>query len=195
MPNWSEIISSVYGAWRLARFDASGMTYFKLSVEGFWHSFFAAVLIAPAYVILLLLRKNDRVVDAASPVSIANDPNLIFEFFTYFSGWIIWPLAMLLIARLFGRLQNYVAYIIVYNWVNVIQISLLLPIALIIYSSILPEGISALLGIIVTMLIFFYLWFITRTALHVREWAAATIVTIDILLGLAVSGSSQQFFT
>ena len=195
MPSWSEIISSAYGAWRLARFDANGMAYFKLSVEGFWHSFFAAVLLTPAYVLLVLMRTAGLNMDSAEPVSIAKDPSLAFEAFTYLSGWIIWPITMLFVARLFGQIQNYAAYIIVYNWGNVIQISLLLPVAMITHSGILPEGVSAVLSIVITLFIFFYLWFLTRTALRVREWAAASIVTIDVLLGMTVSGLSQQLFT
>ena len=47
---------SIYGAYRLARLDAAGMSYFDTSVAGFWRSFFAAVIIAPFYAMLLAIR-------------------------------------------------------------------------------------------------------------------------------------------
>ena len=42
-----QIARGIRGALLLARFDARGMEYFDLSVEGFWDSFFGAVLAAP----------------------------------------------------------------------------------------------------------------------------------------------------
>ena len=48
MPDRQEVLSALYGAYRLAWFDVSGMTFLNLTVEGFWRSFFAAVLVAPA---------------------------------------------------------------------------------------------------------------------------------------------------
>jgi hypothetical protein len=41
------------GALRLARGDPGGMACFDASEEGFWHSFRAAVLCYPLYLILL----------------------------------------------------------------------------------------------------------------------------------------------
>ena len=51
MPDREEVLGALYGAYRLARIDPAGMTYFNLSFEGFWRSFFAAVLVAPAYAV------------------------------------------------------------------------------------------------------------------------------------------------
>ena len=47
MPSLQEITASIYGAWRLALLDRSGMNWFNHSIEGFWRSFFVALLIAP----------------------------------------------------------------------------------------------------------------------------------------------------
>ena len=47
IPDQQEVIRSIYGAWRLPWLDRSGMGHFNLSVDGFWRSFFAAVLVAP----------------------------------------------------------------------------------------------------------------------------------------------------
>ena len=55
MPPKQEIVASLYGAWRLMRLDPTGMTYFNLSADGFWRSFFAAVIVAPAYVLFVVV--------------------------------------------------------------------------------------------------------------------------------------------
>jgi hypothetical protein len=49
----SEFVRSLRGAWLLARGDAAGMGLLDLTVEGFWNSFAAALVAAPAYVLLL----------------------------------------------------------------------------------------------------------------------------------------------
>lgn len=38
-PASGEVASSLYGAFRLARFDPSGLNYFNISLNGFWNSF------------------------------------------------------------------------------------------------------------------------------------------------------------
>jgi hypothetical protein len=53
MPNQEEVLRSIYGAYRLAWLDRSGMSQLNLSVEGFWRSFFAAILVAPGYALLV----------------------------------------------------------------------------------------------------------------------------------------------
>ena len=39
----AESATSLYGAFRLARFDPHGMNYFNAGPSGFWRSFWAAV--------------------------------------------------------------------------------------------------------------------------------------------------------
>ena len=67
-PSWREIVYGVFGAWRLFRRDSGAMTYFDDSVDGFWKSFFAAVLIAPAYgiIVALELARLDTTADLLS---------------------------------------------------------------------------------------------------------------------------------
>jgi hypothetical protein len=52
-PAWAEARLALTGALRLARGDARGLACFDPSEAGFWHSFRAAVLCYPLYLILL----------------------------------------------------------------------------------------------------------------------------------------------
>ena len=52
------VTNALYGAYRLARADTNGLSYFDNSNAGFWRSFYAAVLIAPLFLILLIIRFN-----------------------------------------------------------------------------------------------------------------------------------------
>ena len=194
MPGWLEIKSSLYGAYRIARLDAGGLAHFNISVEGFWRSFFAAIVVAPAYVLLLLVRntalQNQLGDSGPMPAEISFAP----EFITYVIGWITWPLIMLLVARLLGRTENFVPYIIVYNWANCIQVGLLLPVAVLTRGSVFPPEIAGIIGVIVTGLVLFYLWFIARMVLGVKGWPAAGVVAIDILLGILTANLIDRLF-
>ena len=60
MPSLAEVARAIYGAWRLMLFDADGMTFFDLSTGGFWRSFFAAVVVAPLYAVLVVIDLGAR---------------------------------------------------------------------------------------------------------------------------------------
>lgn len=189
MPGWPEISSSVYGAYRLARLDAGGLHYFNLSVEGFWHSFFAAILVAPAYIALVLVRRQSEGEGEGEAFSV-----LLPEILAYALGWIIWPLVMFVVAHFFRYGANFVTYIVVYNWASVIQMIVLLPLAVLTQGGVLPEQIAPVIGVMATVYVLFYLWFVARTALGAREWNAAAIVALDVSIGLMLSTGIAKLF-
>ena len=51
-----EVARAMYGAWRLARLDRSGIEQFGDDAEAFWRSFYAMLIAAPFYVVLISLR-------------------------------------------------------------------------------------------------------------------------------------------
>ncbi len=116
MPDREEILRSLYGAWRLAASIESGMRYFTLTVDGFWRSFFAAVLVAPGYVILVARELIGRVdtFDLGWVV--------LVQVLAYALSWAAFPLAAVLLIRLFDLSGNYVALIVSLNWAAVIQV-------------------------------------------------------------------------
>ena len=91
-----EAATSLYGAYRLARFDARGMTYFETSLAGFWRSFYAAVIVAPVFAVLLVMRyaAGGEAVDEARFASV--------EAIAYVIAWIAFPLVMVSLAQI-GR--------------------------------------------------------------------------------------------
>ena len=52
----NETARALYGASRLARLDPTGLEYFRNTRGAFWRSFNAALIIAPFYAALLLMR-------------------------------------------------------------------------------------------------------------------------------------------
>jgi hypothetical protein len=174
-----EISSALHGALRLAAGHADGMEFFNRTQEGFWHSFFAAALVAPGYFILGLL-------DAENESSISFH-DVVVRVLAYVIVWVAFPVAMIPVARLLEREDRYIGYIVAYNWGQVPQ--MLLFVAMAIVTQGLGFGLVAIgiisiatLGVILT-----YYWFIARTALNVPGASAAGVVALDVTLTFIIS--------
>lgn len=170
----------IAGAWRLAHLDSSGMSYFENSLVAFWRSFQAAVVAAPLFLILILLRTAEH------PLS--SDPWRAFfiEAIGYVIGWTAFPLAAWYLAGALGKPNRYFSYIGAYNWANVIQVAAFMPIAALSASDLLPGMLVVLAALVLTAAVIYYQFFIVRTALGIDALPALGFVAIDLMLGLAI---------
>ncbi len=170
----------IAGAWRLDRLDANGFRYFDISDEGFWKSFQAAIVAAPLFILLVVLRTDEH------PLS--DDPlrAIFIETIGYVIGWTAYPLAAWYLASALDKGQRYTAYIIAYNWANILQVTAFVPVALLSASGLLPGSFIVLLALLLTGAVIYYQFFIVRTALGVDVLPALGFVAIDLMLGLAI---------
>ena len=182
MPDREEVLSALYGAYRLAWFDVSGMTLFNLTVEGFWRSFFAAVLVAPAYAVLVGLRAP------AAEVNIA----LVFliESIGYVLAWCAFPLVALVLTRLLGLDRNYVALIVAHNWSAVLQMAVF--VAVVLLGVIVPAALGTLLVTVTTVAILVYQWFVIRTALQTSGAMALMLLLVDLVITSIISAGADR---
>ena len=180
VPSLREVVSSLYGAWRLARFDPQGMRFFDTTLGGFWRSFFAAVIVAPAYVVVVLSVADEG--RHADPLRFG-----LAESIGYVLSWVVFPLVMEWLSRRLGRRARYLSYITAYNWAAVIEHLLLLPVLMITSHSVLPDALGHILWLLTLAFVLAYAWFVTRTALAVTVATAAAIVGLDIALSYAIS--------
>ena len=165
------------------------MTYFDDSVEGFWKSFFAAALVAPAYLIEVALASEGQ----GEPAGLLR-PFLV-HLMAYSLSWTVYPVVMQPICQAMDRDAAYVRFIVAYNWAKVIQMAVYLPTVAIVWLEVLPESVAVLLQIGVYILLLAYQWFVTRTALDVHGLPASGLVALDvvisIVLGMLVFGMLQ----
>lgn len=181
----AEIVASLYGAYRLARFDAGGHRAFNATVEGFWNSFWAAALVAPAYAILLAMR-FDAGMGETHPLRF-----VLIEGVTYAMAWLAFPVAMIGVARWLDRWDLFVPYIVAYNWAAAIQNVIYMPLAMLTVSGVLPADAGNVLGLIALVYILIYGWFVAKTALAVPGTTAAAVVALDFVLGLIINGLAE----
>ena len=185
MPTAHEIARALYGAYRLARLDKRGLAFFDASVGGFWRSFFAAVLVAPFYGLLLALRYQVEA-GAAGPLRHA-----LIEAVAYVIAWLAYPVIMIGLTRVLDREARYLRYIVAYNWAAVLENALYLPVAMLAVSDSVPGDAGNLLGMVALMLILAYTWFIARAALDVSALTAAGLVAMDFVLSLIINGIAE----
>jgi hypothetical protein len=184
IPDRVEVLHSLYGAWRLAMLDISGMRHFNLSVEGFWRSFFAAVIVAPGYALLVVQRTLDR------PEGYALGSTAVVESVAYVVAWAAFPLAAVVLTQLLGLGRHYVELIVAVNWAAVLQVAAFL--AVVGLSLILPEALGALLLAIATGTLMVYQWFVMRTALRTTGGVALVLVLVDLLLSTVINLSADR---
>ena len=171
-----EASNALFGAYRLARFDASGLRYFDTTITGFWRSFYVAAIIAPPYMLLLSLQ-----------YSAEEEPTPLLAFLTvnaisYIAGWFAYPLLMFYITQSMAREHLYMRYIVAYNWAAVLQNGVMLPIFILATAGILPNDAAVFLGLIAFIAILTYSWFIACKGLDISGLSAAGVVVAEFSL-------------
>jgi hypothetical protein len=184
MPDREEVLRGLYGAYRLAWFDPSGMANFNLTVEGFWRSFFAAVLVAPAYAILIGMQLSAE----------AEELNLALVLLTegvgYVLAWSAFPLIAIVLTRLLGLDRNYVPLIVAVNWSAVLQTGAFLSVLLL--GLIAPEGLGTLIVTLTTLVILIYQWFVIRTALDTTGGIALMLLLVDLVVTTMINAGADR---
>ena len=175
-----EAATSLYGAYRLARFDTRGMTYFETSLGGFWRSFYAAVIVAPMFAVLLVMRY------AAGGVAVGGVRFAAVEAIAYVIAWVAFPLVMVTLARRLDREERYLGYIVAYNWASVLQNGLYLPLVMLGVAGVIPVETAGPLSLITLSLILVYGWFIAKVALDVGAGTAVALVALDLVLSVFI---------
>jgi len=178
IPDLAEILASLRGAWRLIKLDAGGFDEFNLSVEGFWRSFFAMVVAAPIYVLLLVLVQELPTEDLAAPRSMA------LSMLSYVIGWIIGVLVVLLATRLLGRGGYFARLVIALNWLSVPLVVLFAVIYG--FAALAPTEIAGLLYLLTLPIYVFYYSFVVRRGIEVNLAPAIGVALLLLVVSILV---------
>lgn len=189
MINTRDVVTGLYSAWRLLLFDRAAIRIVDSTIDGFWKSFYAAVIALPGVFVLRLLfiDANPDLVSHAGTSRIA----MVFAL-DYVYQWILFPLFMVYVAEAIGRRRQYVTFIVARNWSQVIQVAIVLPAAVIILAGGSGDpGAGWMLLIAAHLVTWVYGWFIARTALDISGGAAALIVLAELAIGVVISLVSE----
>lgn len=179
IPSSREILYRTYGAWRLARFDAGGKQYFDAAPDAALRSFFAALLVAPAYAISLLLQGGQ----AGETDALA--AGLVF-ILTYSLEWTVFPVIVFYICQAMDRQQAFFGYLSAINWASMISYHLLLVLTVLVVGGLIPAALVPLASFGFHAYLMGYLWFITRHCLDVSAPAAVGFVALNFFISLFI---------
>jgi hypothetical protein len=184
-----EVTYALYGSWRLAWRDRGAMAWFDRSREGCIRSFWSAAICYPGFVALLLLRLTPDQIQHAGIAQI-----LLDETIGYIIGWAAYPLAALAFCRRIATEEQAFGFITAYNWSQILQTLLLLPIAAVSGLNIVPDYAIAYADTVAYLAILVYEWFIARIALESGALPALVLVLLDVVLGAILSEVTQSLY-
>ena len=180
---WVETRRALAGALRLARGDPGGMAYFEPTIDGFWHSFRAALLCYPLYLILLSfpLKLGDE-----PPLAIEEWRLLTLETIHYVISWVAFPLLMLPLIHRLGRGNRFLAFMVAYNWCQVPQTVVFAVIALLGATGLVSANTVLAADLTVGLAMLVYEWFVARVALA-TSIGAVLVILADLALATVLS--------
>lgn len=181
IPSAAEIARGIYGAWRLALRDRGGIAFFDDSVAGFWKSFFAAILVAPAYFTLMLVEFAER--ELSGSVLHA----LIIHLLAYVLRWVAFPVLAEHAVKAIDREVRYLRLIVAFNWSQVIQALIYLPLVILAHSVASLGGLAMLLSLAGLVLVLIYEWYVIRETLDCSGAATSALVALDLALSIVIS--------
>ncbi|MEX0693522.1 MAG: hypothetical protein WD075_03665 [Rhodospirillales bacterium] len=175
---WAEVQRYLSGALRLARFDVGGLARFGDQPRDARRSFYAAVVVAPLYVLWVSLH------GPAVPEQASFAHYFLFEALSYSIGWLIFPLVMWRFCEFLNCGQRFFHFITVYNWTAVIQNGLFMAMDLLCWLFGAPDQARGFFGMVLLVYILIYSWFVARHALALPFGQALAVVTLDMLTSL-----------
>lgn len=175
-----DVAFSVFGAYRLARFDPRGLDYIDRTPEGALKSFYAAVIVLPAYALLLAIRMSGQGIEAPLMQVV------LVQGIAYVVNWTAFPLALHQVAAVLDRRARFPGAVAANNWGTVVQMAVYLPAVILGQVGILPPPLASglVFGVMLAMLT--YQWFVLRTALDVGGMQAAALVMLDLFLSALI---------
>ena len=177
------------GALRLARGDPGGLACFDPTEEGFWHSFRAAVLCYPLYLILLSFP-----IQIGDVVEVDAWRVLAVETIHYVISWVAFPLLMLPLVDRLHRGDRYFGFMVAYNWCQVPQTVVFAVVALAGAVGLLSAEGMLVADLFAGLAALVYEWYVSRVALAISGSRAALVILADVILATVLSHVSASLY-
>ena len=189
VPALIEVQLALGGALRLAVGDRRGLGFFDTSLDGFWRSFRAAAICFPLYLILVAFRVGSVQWSRSGVPAV-----LIVESISYVISWVAFPLLIQPLARLIGRENRFLSFMVVYNWSQIPQTALFVIVMLDGASGMLTPGSLAFARLVAAVAVLVYEWYIARVTLAVTGAQAMLVVIADLLLNSALGRVAASLY-
>ncbi|MER8385011.1 transporter [Mesorhizobium sp. M1307] len=182
-----ETYASLAGAWRLMLGKADGFRLLDLSADGFWNSFFAIVVAAPALIVGWVGIANE----IGDPNAFVGRFSMLIRLATVDIGaWVLPLIGLALVAPRVGVGGRFVHYVVASNWASAIIAWMMLPSALIRLFLTSANEVSGLVSLLLFALSMVLTWRMTNVAIGrgaatgSAVFAGMFVASLIVLFGL-----------
>ena len=182
-----EIARSLNGAWLLLLDKPGAMRFFDTTYRGFWRSFQAIILIAPAYALTVIADRRLQLSVAIADDAFSDAAYMTAKWLTLAVDWATMPLLLAALATFLGIQRGYTAYVVARNWSAVL---LSLPFAAVAALDLtgLVTGQALFFPAVIALAIALRLsYVIARHAFGVGMDVAIGFVVLDFLVSLGIA--------
>jgi len=180
-----EASRSLSGAWGLLRRDPGAPTAFNATLDGFWRSFFAALLLLPLDLAYLAV-----VGPSSGTEQVAPGTRWTINILVYVIGWTAWPLLAFYLTRAMGCGERLFGYIVAYNWSQLLTGPFLIGLD-VLGRAALPQEISVVLNLAGLAGVLFYEYLIARQMLAIAASKAVVVVLTALVLVLVLRDTAD----
>ncbi|WP_378944900.1 transporter [Mesorhizobium sp. ANAO-SY3R2] len=187
-----EIQQYLSGAWRLMLGKPDGLRLLDLTADGFWNSFFAILIAAPALIVGWVGVSEDLTLQSA--VAGSRFGIVLRLAVVEIGAWILPLIAFALVARRVGIGDRFVHYVVASNWTSAIIAWVMLPAAL--AHMLLPgaQSFSTLLSLVLFMLTMVFSWRMTNAAIGKGAAVGTAVFAGMFVTSLIVLFALQSLF-
>jgi hypothetical protein len=179
------------GAWQVMFGRSEGLNRLDTSLEGFWRSFAAVILMVPFA--LLSLISEQPLTAAPSAATSLTGGGVALNGFGLLVDWFTFPLIFAFVARPFGLGSRYVPFIVARNWASIIIGAMVAIIHALHLLGVLPSVLMPYALIVAVGVALRFSYVIVRTTLVVSAAMAIPIVILDFLLSLVIWSVFDRF--
>lgn len=192
MPDRDEIVQSLTGAWRLFLDRPDAMRYFNISIDGFWRSFAAILLIVPAYALFAVAERIEILSEPVVDPGFGEGAFVANKILTLVFDWITLPVLLAAFAKPLGIARNYAAYMVARNWCAVLATAPFGIVALLSLVGVLGAGPANVVSLVFLVVVIRYNYMIARRALGADIGLAVGLVVADFAISLLVIGAADE---
>ncbi len=178
---------SLDAAFDLVARNPRAWSRFDLTVEGFFRSFAAILLVLPMNIVADLVYNQMAVARALERGKAIVEPTYglgeaLFSSVALGAQWLIFPVAMIFLLRFLGLAHRYTALIVAHNWGTVVVWLFNMPAILLYAAGIVGVDTAWDLNFIVLGFTIYYRFYIAQTALDAGWGTAAGVALLGLVL-------------
>jgi len=193
MGGLSTIRNSLVGAWQVMLGRAEGLNRLDFSLEGFWRSFAAVILLVP-FLLLMMLAERPLAEEAGIDAVPLTASSMALQGIAMLTEWFAFPLFFAAIARPFGLSSRYVPFIVTRNWAQVIVGAMIGAVEALVVVGVIPAAAASFVILAAFAVTLRFSYMVVRLSLAVSMGMALPIVVLDLLFSLTIWTVFDRFF-